>query len=215
MPWCRARRAGDRRRHHGRPGRRDPGQARRRGPTRARMLRRLSARTHRVHTGVARRGCGDDVRSEVVTSLVTFTPLTPADHRLVRRPPANRSTRPAPTPSRARAACSCCACAAASATSSACRCTPSLASRPTWARRWWARSSRGLPPRPTRRRWPRGRSRRVERGVRSPSPATSTRRPPSHHSTVRAVDAAERSGALGEADGSTTVHGAFLRRRRR
>jgi septum formation protein len=41
------------------------------------MLRRLSARTHRVHTGVAVR-LGDDVRSEVVTSLVTFTPLTPS-----------------------------------------------------------------------------------------------------------------------------------------
>jgi septum formation protein len=41
------------------------------------MLRRLSARTHRVHTGVALR-VGDDVRSEVVTSLVTFTPLTAA-----------------------------------------------------------------------------------------------------------------------------------------
>ncbi len=41
------------------------------------MLRQLSARTHRVHTGVALR-LGDAVRSEVVTSLVTFTPLTPA-----------------------------------------------------------------------------------------------------------------------------------------
>lgn len=41
------------------------------------MLRRLSARTHRVHTGVAVRH-GDDVRSDVVTSLVTFTPLTTA-----------------------------------------------------------------------------------------------------------------------------------------
>ncbi len=41
------------------------------------MLRRLSARTHRVHTGVALR-LGDEVRSEVVTSLVTFTPLTAA-----------------------------------------------------------------------------------------------------------------------------------------
>jgi len=39
------------------------------------MLRRLSARTHRVHTGVALR-VGELVRSEVVTSLVTFTPLT-------------------------------------------------------------------------------------------------------------------------------------------
>lgn len=41
------------------------------------MLRRLSARTHRVHTGVALR-VGDTVVSEVVTSLVTFTPLTAA-----------------------------------------------------------------------------------------------------------------------------------------
>jgi septum formation protein len=39
------------------------------------MLRRLSARTHRVHTGVALRR-GDQIVSEVVTSLVTFTPLT-------------------------------------------------------------------------------------------------------------------------------------------
>ncbi len=42
-----------------------------------RMLRALSARTHRVHTGLAVR-IGDDVRSDVVTTLVTFTPLTPA-----------------------------------------------------------------------------------------------------------------------------------------
>lgn len=41
------------------------------------MLRRLSARTHRVHTGVALR-IGAEVASEVVTSLVTFTPLTAA-----------------------------------------------------------------------------------------------------------------------------------------
>lgn len=41
------------------------------------MLRRLSARTHRVHTGVAVRR-GDRTLSDVVTSLVTFTPLTPA-----------------------------------------------------------------------------------------------------------------------------------------
>jgi septum formation protein len=40
------------------------------------MLRRLSARTHRVHTGVAVR-LGDRHVVEVVTSLVTFTPLTP------------------------------------------------------------------------------------------------------------------------------------------
>jgi septum formation protein len=39
------------------------------------MLRRLSARTHRVHTGVALRR-GDRTVSEVTTSLVTFTPLT-------------------------------------------------------------------------------------------------------------------------------------------
>ena len=41
------------------------------------MLRRLSARTHRVHTGVAVR-LGDRFAAEVVTSLVTFVPLTPA-----------------------------------------------------------------------------------------------------------------------------------------
>ena len=41
------------------------------------MLRRLSARTHRVHTGVAVRR-GDVHVAEVVTSLVTFVPLTPA-----------------------------------------------------------------------------------------------------------------------------------------
>lgn len=41
------------------------------------MLRRLSARTHRVHTGVALR-LGERVVSDVVTSLVTFTPLTAA-----------------------------------------------------------------------------------------------------------------------------------------
>ena len=39
------------------------------------MLRKLSARTHRVHTGVALR-LGDRTVSDVVTSLVTFTPLT-------------------------------------------------------------------------------------------------------------------------------------------
>lgn len=44
----------------------------------ASMLRRLSGRTHRVHTGVAVRR-GDRVLHEVVTSLVTFVPLTPAD----------------------------------------------------------------------------------------------------------------------------------------
>ena len=41
-----------------------------------RMLAQLSGRTHRVHTGVAMRR-GDDRASEVVTSLVTFTTLTP------------------------------------------------------------------------------------------------------------------------------------------
>jgi septum formation protein len=39
------------------------------------MLRRLSARTHRVHTGVALR-LGDRVVDDMITSLVTFTPLT-------------------------------------------------------------------------------------------------------------------------------------------
>lgn len=40
------------------------------------MLRRLSARTHRVHTGVAL--CrGGRTLSEVSTSLVTFAPLSP------------------------------------------------------------------------------------------------------------------------------------------
>ena len=43
----------------------------------ARMLRRLSARTHRVHTGVALR-LGDRATVDVITSLVTFVPLTPA-----------------------------------------------------------------------------------------------------------------------------------------
>ena len=42
-----------------------------------RMLRRLSGRTHRVHTGVAlRTGGHEDV--ETVTTFVTFTPITPA-----------------------------------------------------------------------------------------------------------------------------------------
>ena len=41
------------------------------------MLGRLSARTHRVHTGVALRR-GEELISEVITTLVTFTPLTPA-----------------------------------------------------------------------------------------------------------------------------------------
>ena len=43
----------------------------------AAMLRRLSARTHRVHTGVALR-LADRVLSDVVPSLVTFVPLTPS-----------------------------------------------------------------------------------------------------------------------------------------
>jgi septum formation protein len=43
----------------------------------AAMLRRLSARTHRVHTGVTLR-IGDRTATDVVTSLVTFVPLTPA-----------------------------------------------------------------------------------------------------------------------------------------
>jgi septum formation protein len=43
----------------------------------AAMLRRLSARTHRVHTGVALR-LGGRMLDDVVTSLVTFTPLTAA-----------------------------------------------------------------------------------------------------------------------------------------
>jgi len=39
------------------------------------MLRRLSARTHRVHTGVAVR-LGDRTVADTITSLVTFTPLS-------------------------------------------------------------------------------------------------------------------------------------------
>ncbi len=41
------------------------------------MLGRLSARTHRVHTGVALRR-GEQLVAEVITTLVTFTSLTPA-----------------------------------------------------------------------------------------------------------------------------------------
>ncbi len=41
------------------------------------MLRRLSGRTHQVHTGVALR-LGDRTVSEVVTSFVTFTRITAA-----------------------------------------------------------------------------------------------------------------------------------------
>lgn len=41
-----------------------------------RMLRRLSARTHRVHTGVAVCRVKDRHESLVVTSLVTFQPVT-------------------------------------------------------------------------------------------------------------------------------------------
>ena len=39
------------------------------------MLRRLSGRTHRVHTGLALR-LGDRTLAETVSSLVTFSPLT-------------------------------------------------------------------------------------------------------------------------------------------
>jgi septum formation protein len=42
-----------------------------------RMLRRLSGRAHRVHTGVAVR-TGELVDVEVVTTIVTFVPLRPA-----------------------------------------------------------------------------------------------------------------------------------------
>ena len=43
-----------------------------------RMLRRLSGRTHLVHTGVAvRAGDGLEVEVEVVTTSVRFVPLTP------------------------------------------------------------------------------------------------------------------------------------------
>ena len=41
------------------------------------MLRRLSGRTHRVHTGVALRAAGAEA-VETVTTLVTLVPLTPA-----------------------------------------------------------------------------------------------------------------------------------------
>ena len=41
------------------------------------MLRRLSGRTHRVHTGLALR-LGDRTVAETISSLVTFSPLTPA-----------------------------------------------------------------------------------------------------------------------------------------
>ena len=41
-----------------------------------RMLRRLSGRSHKVHTGVAVRS-GDLVEVEVATTIVTFTALTP------------------------------------------------------------------------------------------------------------------------------------------
>ena len=41
------------------------------------MLRRLSARTHRVHTGIAVRHCGDEF-VEVCTTLVTFVTLDAA-----------------------------------------------------------------------------------------------------------------------------------------
>ncbi len=42
-----------------------------------RMLRRLSGRAHKVHTGVAARA-GDRVEVDVVTTIVTFVPLQPA-----------------------------------------------------------------------------------------------------------------------------------------
>lgn len=42
-----------------------------------RMLRRLSGRTHRVHTGVAVR-LGGQIRVDVATTFVTMTALTPA-----------------------------------------------------------------------------------------------------------------------------------------
>jgi septum formation protein len=41
-----------------------------------RMLRRLSARTHRVHTGIAASWGSRREQSLVVTSLVTFVPVT-------------------------------------------------------------------------------------------------------------------------------------------
>jgi len=41
-----------------------------------RMLRRLSGRAHRVHTGIAVR-VGSDVAAEVVTTIVTFVALQP------------------------------------------------------------------------------------------------------------------------------------------
>lgn len=41
-----------------------------------RMLRRLSGRSHRVHTGVAVRS-GERTQVEVTTTIVTFAPLTP------------------------------------------------------------------------------------------------------------------------------------------
>ncbi len=41
-----------------------------------RMLRRLSGRSHKVHTGVAVR-CGELVEAEVATTIVSFSALTP------------------------------------------------------------------------------------------------------------------------------------------
>ena len=41
-----------------------------------RMLRRLSGRSHKVHTGVAVRG-GGRIATDVATTIVTFVPLTP------------------------------------------------------------------------------------------------------------------------------------------
>jgi septum formation protein len=42
-----------------------------------RMLRRLSGRSHKVHTGVAVRG-GDLLATDVATTIVTFVALTPS-----------------------------------------------------------------------------------------------------------------------------------------
>ena len=45
------------------------------GEEATRMLARLAGRTHRVHTGVAL-VCGDERAGDVITTEVTFTPLT-------------------------------------------------------------------------------------------------------------------------------------------
>ena len=49
-----------------------------------RMLRRLSGRSHRVHTGVAVRS-GERAEVEVVTTIVTFVALTKRGDRVVPR----------------------------------------------------------------------------------------------------------------------------------